>query len=157
MNVSEIFSAPIGYWHWWIAATILGALEMALPGVVFLWLGIAAVVNGFLILAAPFLGWTPEWGAQLLMFSVLGLVSLAAGRQLWRHRPGSTPHPTLNRRGTELIGRECLLERPIENGRGRVHLGDTLWLVSGPDLPVGTVVRVTGVDGTALMVEAVEK
>ncbi len=119
MTLPEIFTAPVGYWLWWIAAAILGALEMALPGVVFLWLAIAAIVNGFIILGVPFLGWMPEWGAQLLMFSVLGLMSLAAGRQLWRHRPGDAPHPTLNRRGAELIGRVCPLERPIESGRER--------------------------------------
>ncbi|WP_337995920.1 NfeD family protein [Oleispirillum naphthae] len=153
MDWAEIVAAPIGFWHWWIAAAVFGALEMGLPGIVFLWLCLAAVVNGFLVLAAAALGWTPVWEVQSLTFSVLGLMSVAAGRRLWRRRSGSA-HPTLNRRGSELVGRIYPLERPIESGRGRIRLGDTLWLVSGPDLPAGTRVRVTGIDGATLTVEA---
>ena len=37
-------------------------------------------------------------------------------------------------------------------GRGRIRLGDTLWRVSGPDLAVGTRVRVTAVRDTELVV-----
>ena len=35
-------------------------------------------------------------------------------------------------------------------------MGDGLWLVRGPDLPVGAMVEVVGVDGTTLLVRAVE-
>jgi hypothetical protein len=90
----------------------------------------------------------------LLTFAVFGLISVAAGRQLWRNRPGDPAHPTLNRRGADLIGRTFLLERAIASGQGRVRVGDTLWLVRGPDLPVGATVRVVGVDGATLVVEA---
>jgi membrane protein implicated in regulation of membrane protease activity len=34
-------------------------------------------------------------------------------------------------------------------------VGDGTWTVSGPDLPAGTAVRVTAVDGNILVVEAV--
>lgn len=152
--MDEILAAPLGFWHWWIAAAIFGVLEMAVPGIVFLWLGLAATACGFVVLAAPTFGWEPELGGQLLTFAVFGLVSVALGRQFWRNRPGDPAHPTLNRRGAELIGRTFPLERAIESGRGRVRVGDTLWLVSGPELPLGTVVRVIGVDGATLLVES---
>lgn len=153
MNWEGILAAPVGFWHWWIAAAVLGFLEMALPGVLFLWLCLAALVNGFLVLAATLLGFTPGWDIQLLAFSVLGLLAVAAGRRLWSKRGGDAPPVTLNRRGSELIGRVFPLEQPIESGRGRIRFGDTLWLVSGPDLPVGTPVRVTGIAGATLSVE----
>lgn len=152
--MGDLLGGPLGYWHWWIAAAIFGVLEMAVPGVVFLWLGLAAIATGFIVLAAPALGWAPEIGGQLLTFAVFGLISVAAGRQLWRNRPGDPAHPTLNRRGADLIGRTFLLERAIASGQGRVQVGDTLWLVRGPDLPVGATVRVVGVDGATLVVEA---
>lgn len=156
MDWASIFSAPIGFWHWWIAAAILGALEMTLPGVVFLWLALAAVANGLLVFAAAELfQWDPGWEVQMLTFSVLGLLSMAGGRRLWRNRRLGAAR-TLNRRTADLIGRTCSLEGPLENGRGWVRLGDTLWLVSGRDLPAGTRVRITGADGATLVVEALE-
>ncbi len=151
--MGDLLGGPLGYWHWWIAAAVFGALEMAVPGVVFLWLGLAAAATGFVVLAAPFLGWSPEIGGQLLSFAAFGLVSVAAGRQVWRNRPADAAHATLNRRGADLIGRTFPLERALASGQGRVKVGDTLWLVRGPDLPVGTVVRVVGVDGATLLVE----
>ncbi|HMM65109.1 MAG TPA: NfeD family protein, partial [Mesorhizobium sp.] len=50
----------------------------------------------------------------------------------------------------QLIGRTATLAEPIREGRGRIQLGDTLWRVSGPDLPAGTRVRVTGASDTEL-------
>jgi hypothetical protein len=38
------------------------------------------------------------------------------------------------------------------DGRGRLKVGDTVWLIEGPDLPVGTRVQVTSVDNTLLRV-----
>jgi membrane protein implicated in regulation of membrane protease activity len=46
------------------------------------------------------------------------------------------------------------LEAAIVNGHGRIRLGDTLWRVSGPDLPAGTHVRVKAVENGQLVVEA---
>ncbi|MNN80920.1 Inner membrane protein YbbJ [compost metagenome] len=76
----------------------------------------------------------------------------------WRHqyaqgreRQGST----LNRRGSELIGRQFALHDAIVGGRGKIRVADSLWLVSGPDLPAGTLVRVNRQDGALLLVEKV--
>jgi len=66
-----------------------------------------------------------------------------------RVRP-SRPH--LNRRAEGYIGRTFTLERPIVDGRGRLRVDDTMWLVEGPDLPAGTRVQVTSVNNTLLRV-----
>ena len=41
-----------------------------------------------------------------------------------------------------MIGRTATLTEPITEGRGRIRIGDTMWRVSGPDLPAGARVRV---------------
>jgi membrane protein implicated in regulation of membrane protease activity len=46
-----------------------------------------------------------------------------------------------------------VLEAPIENGFGKVRVGDSLWRVKGNDAASGARVRVTGVDGVVLVVE----
>jgi len=58
----------------------------------------------------------------------------------------------LNRRAEAYIGRTFTLERPIVDGRGRLRVDDTMWLVEGPDLPAGTRVQVTSVNNTLLRV-----
>jgi membrane protein implicated in regulation of membrane protease activity len=58
----------------------------------------------------------------------------------------------LNRRAEIYLGRTFTLERPIVDGRGRLRVDDTVWLVEGPDLPAGARVQVIGVDNTLLRV-----
>ena len=75
---------------------------------------------------------------------------------VWAHPSVSkSDQPDLNRRAEQLIGRVLLLEEAIEGGRGKVRVGDTLWLAEGAELPAGTRVKVTGVRRDALLVELV--
>jgi inner membrane protein len=61
--------------------------------------------------------------------------------------------PDLNERGQQYIGRSLVVEQAIQNGRGKVRAGDTLWLAEGPDAPAGSRVKVTATRGTLLVVE----
>jgi len=99
--------------------------------------------------------WT--WQIQVLAFLALSLVSAYVGKKLVGGRHDPTDQPLLNRRGAQMVGKMATLAEPIKDGRGRIKLGDTLWRVSGPDLPAGTQVRVTGAADTdlELTVEAV--
>lgn len=142
----------LSYWHWWILGALLLVVELLAPGIIFLWLAMAAGVTGGLLLLVPGLGWE----IQVLVFSVLGVISVLAGRRIWRHRPADSDHPTLNRRGSELIGRRYPLERAIESGSGRIRVGESMWLVHGPDAPAGTLVEVLDVDGPTLVVRPAE-
>ncbi len=64
-----------------------------------------------------------------------------------------TDQPDLNRRSVQLVGRVGVVEEAIAHGRGRVRIGDTLWLVEGPDAPAGAQVRVKAAQGAVLQVE----
>ena len=137
------------FWHWWILAVVLMALEIIVPGVFLLWLGIAAGITGLAALAVPGL-W---WQAQGLLFAVLSVASVWGWRQWQRRHPTSTDRPTLNRRGEQYVGRRLTLDQPIVNGRGHIRVDDGTWRVEGPDLPAGTAVVVRGVGGTLLKVD----
>jgi membrane protein implicated in regulation of membrane protease activity len=140
------------YWHWWILALVLTIAEAVLPGTYLLWMGIAAFLLGLLLWALP--GLSLE--IQLALFALLSLVSIA-GWHLWQRRhPNGSDQPTLNRRGEQHVGRVLVLEEPIENGFGKVRVGDSLWRVKGDDMAVGARVRVTGADGVVLVVEPVD-
>lgn len=145
----------LGPWNWMVFGVILLTLEILAPGVFLLWIGIAALIVGAVSLAlwnAAF--WT--WHVQMLLFLALSLVCAYLGKRIMSSREAQSDLPLLNRRGDQLIGRVATLSEPIENGRGRVKLGDTMWRVSGPDLPVGARVRVVSASDAdlELMVEA---
>ncbi len=142
----------VNNYGWWIAALVLIAAEMILPGYFLLWIGVAAGILGVVTLIAPNL---PEI-AQAVLFALLALASCLV---YWRYiRPIAEQRddqPLLNRRGKKLVGERFVLIEPIVNGRGKVKVGDGQWLAEGPDMPVGTEVEVVAVDGTALRVKAI--
>jgi hypothetical protein len=143
------FLEGLTFWHWWILGVVLVVLEVLAPGVVFLWMGIAAGVTGLIVLAMPEL----SWQTQAIAFAALSVVSVAAGRMYLHRHPTKTDLPTLNRRGEQYVGRLFTLAEPIVNGTGKLYVDDTTWKVAGDDLPAGTRVKVTGVEGTVLQVE----
>lgn len=149
MQVIDFISAN-GPWAWIIAGLVLLALELVVPGGFLLWMGISGIVTGLVALF-----WAIGWPLQWLIFGLLSLVSIALWVRWTRSRPTPTDRPYLNRRADQFVGLEAVLEQPIQQGFGRVVLGDTVWRVSGADLPVGQRVRIVGHDGAVLKVEAI--
>ncbi|OOG36420.1 NfeD family protein [Rhodanobacter sp. C05] len=138
------------HYLWWILALLLIAGELLVPGYFMLWIGLAAAAMGVLLWLVPSLGLL----AQAVLFAVLAFASCMAYARLLRPRlersePGSE---RLNRRAEQMIGQRYELIEPIVNGRGKACVGDGQWLVSGPDLPLGSTVEVVAVEGTTLKV-----
>jgi membrane protein implicated in regulation of membrane protease activity len=142
------------HYLWWIAALLLLGGEVLLPGYFLLWIGIAAAVTGLVMLAMPDLTVL----AQAVVFVVLAFAACFLYWKWLRPRLTRTPagNERLNRRGEQLIGQRYTLCEPIVQGRGKARVGDGMWLVAGPDLPLGATVEVTGIDGTTLRVKAVD-
>lgn len=139
----------LGHWHWWILAAVLIILEVFAPGAFFLWLGLAAVAVGGVVYLSPDM----SWEYQLLLFSVLSVISIVIWRKYFRITSTDTDQPHLNRRGEQYVGRVFTLEEPIVDGVGKIRVDDSTWKVHGEDCPAGTRIEVTGVDGTILRVE----
>jgi hypothetical protein len=76
------------------------------------------------------------------------------GRRWYERHPVGSADPMLNDRTSRLIGETVVVVNAIENGHGRVRVGDGVWPARGPDAPAGAHMRVTGADGTCLQVEA---
>lgn len=147
-----IENIEFNHWFWFVLSLVLFAMEMMMPGVIFMWLAFAGIAVGILVLALPDLGWE----TQFIVFSVLGLISVYSGRNYLRKNPITSEDENLNLRGSRYIGRNYELARELVNGEGKVRIGDTLWLVRGDfDGKVGTSVKVVGTDGVVLIVEPV--
>jgi membrane protein implicated in regulation of membrane protease activity len=144
----------VAYWHWWVAGLMMLALEAFLPGAFFLWMGVAALAVGALLLAVPAIPWL--W--QAVIFAVLAIGSIYAWRRL-RPRDGGREageRAPLNDRARTYLGRVFSLDAPIVNGVGHLRVDDGQWRVTGPDLPVASRVRITAVDGATLKVESAD-
>ncbi len=139
----------IEFWHWWIAAIVFMVVEVFAPGTVALWMAVSAAAVGLLLLAVP----DATWQTQFLVFAILSVATVIGWRTYQLRYPTVSDQPTLNRRGEQYVGRVFTLDEAIVNGTGKIHVDDTMWKVEGVDLPEGTQVRVTGVDGTVLAVE----
>ncbi|MEZ5831346.1 MAG: NfeD family protein [Dongiaceae bacterium] len=138
------------FWHWWILAALFAGIEILAPGVFFIWLGAAAALTGLIALIIPSLGWEIE----ALIFAILSVATVMFWRSyIKKSKTKDDPAATLNRRGEQLIGRTAILSEAIQNGRGKARIDDSVWRVEGADLPAGTQVKVTGVDGAILKVE----
>lgn len=139
-------------WPWWTLALVLLLLELVVPGVAFLWFALAAGAVGLMAAALP----ETDWTYQLLAFAVLALASvgLVFGARIRNAADEDVPADDLNRRAAGLIGQRFTVVQAIEQGRGRVRVGDGTWVARGPDLPAGSRVRVVGTEGTILVVEA---
>ena len=134
---------------WAAIALLLFAAEALAPGAFMLWMGFAAAVVFVGVLAVPGIPLL----AQVAAFVVLSFVSIQIYRTWFRGKARQSDRPLLNRRAEQLVGTAAVLDQAIAGGRGRVKIDDAFWVVEGPDLPVGTRVRVVAVNGMTLKVQ----
>ena len=144
----------LGPWSWWLVGLVLLAAELILPGFFLVWIGLAGIIVGALSL----LFWENSfwiWQVQGLVFAATAVIVTLIGRRYLYNNNQVTDEPFLNQRSASLVGRTATLDQPIAEGRGRIRLNDTHWTVNGPDLPIGTRVKVVASNGRDLTVEPV--
>jgi membrane protein implicated in regulation of membrane protease activity len=142
------FAQGLQWWHWWIAAAVLAAIETFMPGAVAIWFAVAAIVTGSLLLLVPI-----PWQLQLVLFGALGVLAIFLWRRYRPEHNETTDQPALNQRGVKYVGQVFQLFEAVKDGSGKIRVGDGVWLVRGEDAPAGASVRVTGVEGAVLRVE----
>lgn len=138
------------HWAWLAGGTALLAFETLLPGVFLFWIGLAALGTGLILWALPM-----SMTLQIMLFAVLGLGAILIGRQVQgRQKTEVTDAPFLNERGRLMLGQVFTLESAISDGAGSVKVGDSVWRVTGADRAAGEKVKVIGMDGGTLKVDA---
>jgi inner membrane protein len=136
------------HWFWLILAALLATAEMIIPGVFLIWFAAAATLTGLAAFVLPI-----EATAQGVLFAILSVVAVYAGRRWFARNPIESADPMLNDRGARLVGEVVTVVEAIANGRGRVKVGDGVWTARGSDAAVGQNVKVTGAEGSVLLVE----
>lgn len=134
------------WWGWVVLAGVLALAEMALPGSYLMWIALGAALTG---LAAALTGMVLE--GQLAVFAAATATSCLGGYFVYRAiGSGRDGGVSLNAPQRSMIGARGTVCQTIVNGRGKVRIGDTVWLADGPDLAEGTPVVVASVRGTRL-------
>lgn len=144
--------SELGPWSWWVIGLLFLGAELLLPGIFFLWFGIAAMIVGTISLAFWDSAIWP-WQLQITVFAALAVISGYMGKRYIGDRQNESDEPLLNQRTESLIGRIATLEEPMENGRGRIRLDDTSWVIEGPDLKSGQKIKIVSASSNRLKVE----
>src|SRR5690606_28608643 len=97
----------------------------------------------------------PELGltGQLISLAAWSTVAVLIGKRWYSTNPVPSSDPDLNNRVARMIGQQVRVVEAIENGRGRVRVGDGEWPARGPDLAVGEGARIIDVRDGVVVVE----
>lgn len=172
------------FWHWWVFGGALVVVETLLPSGILYGAALAAfIVGGGFALDVEF-GWQLQIEAWIGMTVVLGWAgrtirnrSLApkvspspappnppvpdvmgepAATEEPKRQPLDLETPAPAPSAQTLIGGVYTIWAPITGGSGTLKIKGAAYVLSGPDLPAGSRIKVTADDGTTLTVEAAE-
>jgi membrane protein implicated in regulation of membrane protease activity len=131
---------------WILGGLLLLAAELALPGIFLLWVGLAAIGTGIMVLVA-----LPPFAVVVAIFLGFLAGAIALALRLKARRPATR----LNTPDAGLVGRHGML-LPMDGPELRVRIGDSDWPARMPRdarVPEAPLrVRVEAVEGNVLVV-----
>ncbi|HEV2449409.1 MAG TPA: NfeD family protein [Thermoplasmata archaeon] len=129
--------------------------EVLHPGAFLLIPGTVFIVVGLMYIFIPDVLTTSYYGP--LVIAVVAIAAMFATIPLYKHA-GKTHRPSTTT-PYSLVGEPGLVVAAVDNDslRGKVRVGSEIWSArASRQLPAGTRVRVTGGEGVAVTVEAVD-
>ena len=138
---------------WFLLGIGLMLLELALPGLVLIFFGIAA----WIVSLASYLGLVSGLSSQCMLFSIATLVSLALLRKYVKNWFVGESKDEEGELDTEFIGKVVRVTKAIPGGssRGKIELKGAEWnAFSENPHAVGEMVKVTERDGLNLTVSS---
>ena len=136
---------------WWVIGIVLVIGEVVLPGTFLIWFAFAAFGVGLIGVVVDLSGMN-----QVVVFGLLSFASLSLG-YLMRKRRGDPEVPAFADRTQAYMGKTYTVGEAIENGQGKIQVGDSVWLAEGEDCVVGGSVKVSGSRGNVLLIEVVSQ
>lgn len=149
--------SPVAWWAWIVLAGALGLAEMGVPGAYLMWIAFGAAATGLATAASPL-----SLEGQLATFAAATALSCVGGYFVYRriqhplHGEPPLNAPPLNEPQRAMLGARGVVCEGFLNGRGKVRIGDTVWLAAGPELAEGAPIVVSGVRGTRLVVDGLD-
>lgn len=144
--LESVFAA---HWIWIIAGVFIAGLEILVPGVFLLWLGLGALATGVLLLLLPDM--SLAW--QLLVFALSMLTSISLGFYVQRNSRLGPSAALMNRELYAMIGQRYVAITDFQAGQGRIRVADSSYHVLGDDsIRTGDKVEVSAIEGNTLRV-----
>ncbi|MDM7858393.1 NfeD family protein [Thiopseudomonas acetoxidans] len=140
------------YWYWFSLATLLLLLEIIVPGIFLLWLGVGASFVGVFLLLFPQAGLA--WQLFALIVSISAAVALGLK---WQKRILKSQPTTLNLGLEGYLERTAVVSQAFSQGRGRVSIDDSSYpAICAEDctLEVGQAVVIVATQETSFVVAA---
>ena len=134
---------------WWVIGIVLVIGEVVLPGTFLIWFAFAAFGVGLIGVVVDLSGMN-----QVVVFGLLSFASLSLG-YLMRKRRGDPEVPAFADRTQAYMGKTYKVVEAIENGQGKIQVGDSVWLAEGEDCPIGGAVKVIDSRGNVLLIDVV--
>ena len=134
---------------WWVIGIVLVIGEVVLPGTFLIWFAFAAFGVGLIGVVVDLSGMN-----QVVVFGLLSFASLSLG-YLMRKRRGDPEVPAFADRTRAYMGKTYTVVEAIENGQGKIQVGDSVWLAEGEDCPIGGSVKVIDSRGNVLLIDVV--
>ncbi len=150
----DLIFSELTIWHWIGLALMLLVFEMMLGTFDLLWIAIAAGAAAVFasVMPEPFAHWT--WQVGFFALVSFGLVVL--GRTVFAGiRNPPTSHPTLNDRGSSMIGQKAVVTSLFQGGFGRVKINDSEWraeLEGDVEPIIGAIVEIVSTSGITVRV-----
>lgn len=143
-------SVGIGPAVWGAIGFLLIIADVVTTTFIMVFFGFGALITAL----TTWVGFTPDLGAQLVVFSLVTLVTTALFRKT-AHRLFGKRKATVEY--TEYVGEKATVSEKIpRGGEGRIRHRGTDWIAfsdAAGDIQAGAIVRIKRVDGIKLKVE----
>ncbi|MFT3725115.1 MAG: NfeD family protein [Hyphomonadaceae bacterium] len=124
------FFEGLTVWHWVGLGIVLMTIEVAVGTFDLLWVSIGAFLTALFALIVPLPA--GGWQGQMVFFGIVAIAFVISGRTLFKGlRRGNTSHPNLNDRLANMVGQHGEAATGFDDQRGKVKVGDTVWLAEG--------------------------
>ncbi len=142
----------MSYIQWLSIGLTLILIEFFVPGTYLIWFGFSACLMSLIVMF-----YVLSLTEQVVIFSIISAIFAVIGLYAYRKVmhlvkvPREAEH--LNDAAAQYIGRSFKLVQDVIDGRSKVAVGDTVWLVECPDgLKSGDIVKITGVKEGVILV-----
>jgi inner membrane protein len=135
-------------WIFAIGSVVVAIAELYHPGYYLIWIAAGGAITSLASFAFD-LSLAAQIGIFVLACSLSCICGYFVYQRIITANNSGTP---LNQRNLQMVGAKRVVTVAVENGHGKVRLGDSVWLAEGPNLEIGTSVVVTEVRGTVVLV-----
>ena len=150
MEFLDIILQPINYWHWLILGIILLITELLTFTIVFLALGCTA-----LACAAYSYLLQPSYGAQIMFFSCLSIVSLILSSWWIKSTQTYSNSLDLSEKAHNFIGKEYTLSKDMLL-HAKIKIDGTLWSYKcDHSVSNNDTIKITDTEGNILLIEKI--